>query len=147
MSILPPALFPHSYPHNCYSFLSHFYPDSHIWALNQLSVLFLAVSSCFYPQKAETVHTLCPSIMFPPPPQLLVLSDSFYLCSHLWTSDQLSVLSLVVSGCQNPLKKRKLCHCCVSLRAHSVKICVRYVDNMMILYCLRHPSGHLVDYT
>ena len=28
--ILPPALFPHSYPHNCYSFLSHFYLDSHL---------------------------------------------------------------------------------------------------------------------
>jgi len=32
-------------PHNCYSFLSHFYLDSHLWAVNQLSVLFLAVSS------------------------------------------------------------------------------------------------------
>ena len=31
---LPPALFPHSYPHNCYCFLTHLYLDSHLWALN-----------------------------------------------------------------------------------------------------------------
>ena len=30
---------------------------------------------------------------------------------------------------------------------HSVPICDRYVDNMMALYHLRCPSGHLLDYT
>ena len=30
---------------------------------------------------------------------------------------------------------------------HSVRISVRYVDNMMTLYCLRRPSGRLPDDT
>ena len=29
----------------------------------------------------------------------------------------------------------------------SVQICVRYVDNIVTMCCLRCPSGHLLDYT
>ena len=64
MSILPPALFPHSYPHSCWCFLTHFYLDSHLWALNQLSVLFLAVSDCQNSQKSENLQILCLSVVF-----------------------------------------------------------------------------------
>ena len=30
---------------------------------------------------------------------------------------------------------------------HSVQIYIRYVDNIMTLYFLRCPSGHLLNYT
>jgi len=97
MSILPPALFPHSYPHNCYSFLSHFYLDSHLWALHQLSVLFLAVSSCFYPQKSGNSAYLVPLYhVSSSPPQLLVLSNSFL---SLLTSLNIRSTLCAVSGC------------------------------------------------
>ena len=132
MSILPPTLFPHSYPHNCCCFLTHFYLDSHLWALNQLSVLFLAVSTL---KKVKTAQTLCPSVVFPLfSPQLLVLSDSFL---SVFTSLNIRSTLCAVSGClwlSKPSKKRKLCLCLTLL------VLCSYGSAATVWFCLVLPS-------